>query len=317
MADMARVSEYCLLTCKYQSLTHFPFRIGDLINKFRRSLDLEEVPVTEGPKLLETLNIPFTYCWSPALVPKPLDWPAHIDVCGFFFRDAPSYKPPEDLKKFLDSGPPPVYIGFGSIVVDEPEKLSATILEAVEKTGVRAIISRGWSKLGGTPSENIYYIGDCPHEWLFQQVSAVVHHGGAGTTACGLRYGKPTTIVPFFGDQPFWGSMIEAAGAGPAPITYKSLNSHLLADAIRLCLEPSTQRSAQDIARKMSTEDGVAAAVRSFHAALPLTHMRCDVLPSLPATWIYNDKKRKVKLSKKAAQMLVDYMVLDADKLKM
>jgi UDP:flavonoid glycosyltransferase YjiC (YdhE family) len=102
----------------------------------------------------------------------------------------------------LRSGPPPVYIGFGSIVIDDPEKLTATILEAVEITGVCAIISRGWSKLGGNRQNdsNIFYLGDCPHEWLFQHVTAVVHHGGAGTTACGLINARPTTIVPFFGE---------------------------------------------------------------------------------------------------------------------
>jgi UDP:flavonoid glycosyltransferase YjiC (YdhE family) len=166
--------------------------------------------------LAETLKIPFTYCWSPALMAKPKDWPAHIgkhcyslllghvltlsDVCGFFFRDPPDYKPPQSLDLFLQSGPKPIYIGFGSIVIDDPEQFTAIILEAVRLTGTRAIISRGWSKLGGEPSDSVYYIDDCPHEWLFQNVSAVVHHGGAGTTACGLRYGCPTAIVPFFGE---------------------------------------------------------------------------------------------------------------------
>lgn len=131
------------------------------------------------------------------------------DVCGFFFRDPPQYDPPAELAKFLHAGPPPVYIGFGSIVIDDPAKLTATILQAVRETGVRAIVSRGWSKLGGSDDDqggydydkrNVMFIGDCPHDWLFQHVAAVVHHGGAGTTACGLLNGRPTTIVPFFGE---------------------------------------------------------------------------------------------------------------------
>ncbi len=122
------------------------------------------------------------------------------DVCGFFFREAPVYSPPAELEEFLNSGPSPVYIGFGSVVVDNPEGLMDTILEAVSKTGVRAIISKGWSKMSGDKNENILYIDDCPHEWLFQRVAAVVHHGGAGTTACGLRNGRPTVVVPFFGE---------------------------------------------------------------------------------------------------------------------
>lgn len=129
-------------------------------------------------------------------------WPYHADVCGFFFRETPSYVPPKALEAFLHNGPLPIYIGFGSIVVEDPEQMERMVLEAVRLTGVRAIISRGWSKLGSTESKSsdVYYIEDCPHEWLFEKVAAVVHHGGAGTTACGLRYGCPTTIIPFFGE---------------------------------------------------------------------------------------------------------------------
>lgn len=121
-------------------------------------------------------------------------------MCGFFFREAPDYEPPANLADFLQSGPPPIYIGFGSIVIDDPISLSKMLLEAVRTTGVRAIISRGWSNLDGPESENTIFIGDCPHEWLFQHVTTVMHHGGAGTTACGLLNGRPTIIVPFFGE---------------------------------------------------------------------------------------------------------------------
>lgn len=123
-------------------------------------------------------------------------------MCGFFFRDTPDYSPDPELKEFMQRGPPPIYIGFGSIVVDDPDKLTRTIVAAVKKTGVRAIISKGWGKLGQNQpaDDDIFYLGDCPHEWLFQHVAAVVHHGGAGTTACGLANGRPTVIVPFFGE---------------------------------------------------------------------------------------------------------------------
>ena len=121
-------------------------------------------------------------------------------MCGFFFREAPDYTPPDELLNFLSSGPLPVYIGFGSIVIENPSRMIDIILEAVRQSGVRVIISRGWSKLEGSESSNVLYLDDCPHEWLFQYVAAVVHHGGAGTTACGLLYGRPTAIVPFFGE---------------------------------------------------------------------------------------------------------------------
>lgn len=115
------------------------------------------------------------------------------------------YDPDPKLAEFLASGPPPIYIGFGSIVIDEPDELTDMLLSAVRASGVRAIISKGWSGLGGGGKpkfrdDNVLYLGDCPHEWLFQTVAAVVHHGGAGTTACGLLNGRPTFIVPFFGE---------------------------------------------------------------------------------------------------------------------
>jgi UDP:flavonoid glycosyltransferase YjiC (YdhE family) len=180
----------------------FNQRLGDVINQWRNTLDLEEIDMFDGPTLVATLKIPVTYCWSQALVPKPADWPPYIDVCGFFFRDPPHYEPTPELQSFLDSGPRPVYIGFGSIVLEDPQRITSAVIGAVQAIGCRAIVSRGWSNLGGhgESHENVVFIGDCPHEWLFQHVTAVVHHGGAGTTACGLKNGKPTTIVPFFGE---------------------------------------------------------------------------------------------------------------------
>ncbi|KAJ0416475.1 UDP-Glycosyltransferase/glycogen phosphorylase [Aspergillus carlsbadensis] len=287
--------------------------LGDVINQWRKGLDLDEVATFEGPHLAEILQVPFTYCWSPALVPKPRDWPSYIDVCGFFFRETPKYDPPADLQAFLSSGPPPVYIGFGSIVLEDPERMTNTIINAVNAVGARAIVSKGWSNLGGTHHDNIYYIGDCPHEWLFNHVAAVVHHGGAGTTACGLRNSKPTLIVPFFGDQPFWGDMVAAAGAGPAPIPHKQLTVDALAAGIRYCLSEQASAAASAIADKMSAESGVDAAVSSFHRNLPLERLQCDLYPSQPAVWSASVPKshQKIKLSKFAAETLVTDGLID------
>ncbi|KAK3293855.1 uncharacterized protein B0H64DRAFT_433147 [Chaetomium fimeti] len=282
--------------------------LGDVINKWRKKLDLEEIPISEGPVLAESQRIPFTYCWSPALVPKPADWPSYMDVCGFFFREAPDYTPTTELSNFLKSGPMPIYIGFGSIVIDNPEQMTATLLEAVRATGVRAIISKGWSNLGGVECENVLFLGDCPHEWLFAHVAGVIHHGGAGTTACGLLNGRPTTIVPFFGDQQFWGDMVAAAGAGPRPIPQKQLSAANLADAIRFCLTPEAAAAAGHLAAKMKSENGVATAARLFHANLPHESLRCDVLPDQPAVWQVKRGPKRLKLSKLAAGVLLDHL---------
>ncbi|KAI0487705.1 sterol glucosyltransferase [Xylaria cf. heliscus] len=293
--------------------------LGDIINDWRDSIDLEPVPLTEGPNLAETLKIPFTYCWSPSLISKPFDWPEYIDVCGFFFRQPPQYNPPDELRDFLQKGPPPVYIGFGSIVIDDPAELTQVLLDATKAAGVRALISRGWSGLGSTSDvgDHVMYLDDCPHEWLFQHVLAVVHHGGAGTTACGLRYGCPTVIVPFFGDQPFWGSMIAAAGAGPEPIPYKSLNHSDLAEALKFCLREEVATAARCIAMNMSREDGVKQAVNSFYANLPVQNLFCDLLGDLPAIWEYRRRGRRYKLSGVAAEVLTRYSQLDRRALKL
>ncbi|KAF2014279.1 glycosyltransferase family 1 protein [Aaosphaeria arxii CBS 175.79] len=291
--------------------------LGDVINKFRHTLDLEPVPATVGPGLAEALEVLFTYCWSPALVPKPVDWPSHIDVCGFFFRDPPPYTPPTVIVEFLKDGPPPIYIGFGSIVLEDPPKMTSLILEAVQMCGVRAIISKGWSNLGEGHADragDILFIGDCDHEWLFQHVTAVIHHGGAGTAACGLKNACPILVVPFFGDQPFWGEMIAEAGAGPKPIPHKMLSSQNLAEAIQFLLAPETRAAASNISSQMASEEGVKAAVQSFHANLPFEAMPCNIMRDRPAAWIY--KKAPIRLSKLAAQVLVENGVISQSDLR-
>ncbi|KAJ5088860.1 hypothetical protein N7456_012476 [Penicillium angulare] len=290
--------------------------LGGVINDWRKhELGLEPISLSDGPFLLRSLEIPYTYCWSPGLIPKPEDWPANADVCGFFFRDPPDYKPTPEVAAFLSAGPPPVYIGFGSIVIDDPEKIIAILLQAISETGIRAIISRGWIKLTGPELPHILYLDDCPHEWLFQHVSAVVHHGGAGTTACGLRNGKPTVIVPFCGDQPFWEDMISAARAGPDPIPYKQLNVSNLVHALRYCLTSEARQAAHIIANKMQKEEGVKAAVASFQRHLP-HFAECALLPQFPACWRYKKGKRRLYLSKVAAEILIENGMIETKKLK-
>ncbi|KAI1411633.1 glycosyltransferase family 1 protein [Hypoxylon sp. FL1857] len=293
--------------------------LGDVVNAWRATLDLEPISTSEGPMLAETLQIPVTYCWSPSLIPKPPDWQSHIGVCGFFFRELPLYEPPEEIQVFLRSGPPPVYIGFGSIVVDNPARLTGTLLRAVKNTGVRAIISRGWSKLGegeGNVDKTVLFIGDCPHEWLFQHVASVVHHGGAGTTACGLLNGKPTAIVPFFGDQAFWGAMVASAGAGPQPIPQRLLTSDNLAEAINFCFTREALSAARILSNKMSSECGVKNAVNQFQANLPAKELQCDIIKDRTAVWVYKKGKMQMKLSKLAAEILIENLRINPERLE-
>ncbi|KAI5275266.1 glycosyltransferase family 1 protein [Aureobasidium subglaciale] len=264
--------------------------LGDVINLWRKkALGLDAVPTMVASRLAEVLQIPFTYCWSPALVPKPADWPSYIDVCGFFFREQKPYTPDRELDTFLRAGSRPIYIGFGSIVMDNAAKMTDTIISAVKTCGVRAIVSKGW-------------------KWLFKHVTAVIHHGGAGTTACGLLNGRPTGIVPFFGDQPFWGNMVAVADAGPKPMHHKELNSQNLAAMIQKCLEPATRQAAADIARRMNHERGVDTAAESFFRNLPSHAMTCDILEAGKASWVWSDRQgNTLKLSDLAVHTLVEY----------
>ncbi|GAB1194029.1 hypothetical protein APSETT444_003266 [Aspergillus pseudonomiae] len=294
--------------------------LGDLINRFRkRELGLDPLDAIRAPSIAHRLRIPYTYLWSPSLLPKPQDWGEHIDVCGFqFLASDTNYKPPDDLDAFLKAGDPPVYIGFGSIVVDNPAKLTEIVFEAVRLTGKRALVSKGWGNIGEGRAEipeNVMLLGKVPHDWLFHHVSCVVHHGGAGTTAAGLVLGRPTVIVPFFGDQPFWGSIVARAGAGPQPVPYKQLTAQKLAEAINKALEPSTLEKAEEIGKGMRTERGVQNAVCSFHQHLDLRRLRCAICPTRPAVWWH--KHLHIKLSTFAAAVLVEAGLVDPHSLEL
>ncbi|CAL5384419.1 unnamed protein product [Camellia sinensis] len=169
----------------------------------------------------------------------------------------------------------PQSAGYWCMLLEDPKKTTEIILEALKNTGQRGIIDQGWGGLGtqnnlvpGIP-DSVFCLVDCPHDWLFPQCLAVVHHGGAGTTATGLRAGCPTTIVPFFGDQFFWGDRLYQKGLGPTPIPISQLSVGALSDAIRFMLKPEVKSRAMEVAKLIENEDGVVAAVDAFHRHLP------------------------------------------------
>lgn len=254
---------------------------------------------------------------SPALIPKPEDWGARISVSGFYFLPlASEYTPSASLQSFLDAGSPPIYICFGSIVIDDPKSLTLLLLEAIRLAGVRAVISTGWSGLGDLkmPPE-IHTLADCPHDWIFQHVSCVVHHGGAGTTAAAIAAGKPSVVVPFFGDQPFWGSMIARAGAGPEPIPFKKLTATGLAAAIKDALNCSVRKTSHSLGDLVNDEDGVQVGIRSFYQQLDLSMLQCSLTPMSAATW--RVRKTEVRLGSTSSALLMDMGLLDLDKLEL
>lgn len=233
------------------------------INKFRSNIGL--LPV-KRPDLLRKGDgsaIPVLHVFSEVVLSRPSDWPDSAYVTGYCFLKESDWHPPENLVTFLEGGSPPVYIGFGSMVGHTPRRLAKIVVEALRIAGLRGIISSGWGGLSsGELPDTILEIESAPHDWLFPRVSAVVHHGGAGTTAAGLRAGKPSLIVPFFGDQPFWGRQVYALGAGPSPIPRKKLTSEKLASALTEAVsDPDMQRKATDLGHCIRREDGVDTAV--------------------------------------------------------
>lgn len=208
---------------------------------------------------------PLVFAYSPTVLPRPREWDSlHIHIPGYFFLDQPDYLPPSELVDFLAAGASPVCISFGSMIHRDMERISHTMLEALERTGQRGVILTGWGgwKASDVP-ENIFFLDAAPHAWLFPRCSAIIHHGGAGTTAAGLRSGKPNVVIPFAGDQPFWGKRVATLGAGPNPIPLKKLAVHRLADAIRQATTNlQMQARAAEVGVKIWAEIGVARTVQ-------------------------------------------------------
>lgn len=218
--------------------------------------------------------VPRLYPYSSAVVPVPSDWDASSVVTGYWFVDDNlDWQPPASLTTFLDAGPAPIYVGFGSLPSLDALKMTSLVLEAVARSGQRAVLARGWGGLEDRPvPPNVHLIDEAPHGWLFPRVSAVVHHGGAGTTAAGLKEGRPTIICPFIGDQPFWGERVRALGVGPAPIRQRNLTASRLASALATVeADPGIRERAAALGKKLSSEQGVANAVRYISDALSRT----------------------------------------------
>lgn len=182
--------------------------------------------------------------FSRALVPTPADWEPQNLACGYWLTAPdPQYRPPEALAAFLEQGPAPLYLGFGSMPSRNPKKLTETIFAALREIGQRAILATGWGGLqqGSMPedlADRVHLLDKAPHSWLFQRCAAIVHHGGAGTTHEALRWGKPSLVCPVFGDQPFWGTRVHRIGAGPAPVKQGVLTPASLIRALKALEDP-------------------------------------------------------------------------------
>jgi sterol 3beta-glucosyltransferase len=207
---------------------------------------------------------PLLFAVSPTVLPPARDSATRANVVGYFFLDSPSdYQPPAELTRFLEAGPAPICVTFGSMIHRASDRIADFVLRAIRITGQRAIILTGWDGWKGRDSsDDVLFIESAPHDWLLPHCKAVIHHGGAGTTAAGLRAGIPNIVIPFAGDQAFWGKRVHAIGAGPRPINVKSLTAARLAFALAEAEEDALRNRAQLTGRAIQAEDGVEDAIR-------------------------------------------------------
>jgi sterol 3beta-glucosyltransferase len=236
-----------------------------MIQEWRGSIGLSAKSNVIQGMTLRGQPVPVLYFYSPHVIPRPADWPASVHVTGYWFLDDRSgWTPPADLTRFLADGPAPVYVGFGSMVAENAESFTRAVIAGIQQSGVRAVLATGWGGLreGDLPA-GIFRLKEAPHDWLFPQMAAVAHHGGAGTTGAGLRAGKPTVIVPFIADQPFWGQQVEKLGVGPAAIPQKRFTAESFAAALKTVTTDAAMRDrAAALGERIRAEDGVGAAVR-------------------------------------------------------
>jgi sterol 3beta-glucosyltransferase len=257
---------------RYNRLTHVLIELGGFAsvrgvqNRWRRhTLGLPPLPLEANHfARMRAARVPWLYGYSPAVVPKPHDWPVWSHVTGYWFLDSPAdYRPPAALEKFLEAGPPPVYVGFGSMSDEKVDTLTQNAVRALQMTGQRGVLVSGWAGLGQAElPEAVFRIDVVPHDWLFPQMAAAVHHGGAGTLGASMRAGLPTVVTPFMFDQFGWGGQVARLGVGPKALPIRSLTAEKLAAAIHTAVTDQAMRTrAAALGRQIRAEDGVGQAV--------------------------------------------------------
>ena len=258
LPDLGRTLNRLSYGAFFRSIT-LPYRRP--VNRWReRTLGLPALPLLASELEMRGEPVVRLYPCSSHVVSIPADWDESSAMTGYWFLDqGKDWQPPDELAAFLEGGPPPVFVGYGSTAPD-PEGSRAAALAAFERLGLRGVLA---TDRPGVAGPQVIEIEDVPHDWLFPRMAAVVHHGGAGTTAEGLRAGKPTAVFPSnLGDQLFWGRRVYALGVGPEPVPQRKLTTERLVSAIRAVIEDESMRHrAAELGKKIRVEDGVARAV--------------------------------------------------------
>ncbi|OJJ82968.1 glycosyltransferase [Aspergillus glaucus CBS 516.65] len=286
-----------------ESLLHEVYHV---IDHFRQAvLGLQRLPVGGG-SLLRQLNIPHTYLCSSALIQRPTDWEDMIDLSGYILLEGQSsYTPSEELVRFLESTPAPIFVSLDVTLLGNLENFVRCLKEASNKYGLAFLLPSGFRLVSGLSGAlNIFVLENVPIEWLMPKVSVLFTHGDTATISMGLRHGKPMVSLPLLRDQPFWSSVIHNACIGPAPIQEKDFSTEPFVDAVRHCLRPEVREAVQHIGEQIRLENGVESAVNSFHRHFNWDELQCSITKADPAVYRLREKPT-IKLSTVAAAVLM------------
>ncbi|WP_329083873.1 glycosyltransferase [Streptosporangium sp. NBC_01469] len=242
--------------------TPSPLYLG--AKKLRARLGLPGTTATALYRRRESTRWPVFHGFSPSVLPRPADWREGLQVTGYWWPESsPGWRPPAKLADFLDSGPPPVFIGFGSMGSGPLARFGEVAVAALRRAGLRGVLQTGAAD-PALDDDDVLHIGDVPHAWLFPRMAAVAHHAGCGTTAAGLRAGVPAVGIPAMTDQPLWASRLTALGVGPAAIPLRRLSAERLADALGAAVSDRSYRDrARILAGQVEAEDGAGAVVEA------------------------------------------------------
>jgi UDP:flavonoid glycosyltransferase YjiC (YdhE family) len=230
--------------------------IKKFINKKRKELGLKSAP---DSNTYHTSRSHTLLSINPELAPPCETWEGkyNYDYVGYCYGQIDGNLN-QDLIQFIENGAPPVYVGFGSVHIKDPEKFTEKVVEAVEKTGCRVVLGQGWVGLGnGYLQDDIFCVGDTHHASLFPKMAGIVHHGGSGTTHTSAKAGIPQFILPQFMDQYYWGHRVHEMGMGPKPIIPKRIKSENLVRAFDELTNGMYRKNTTLLAERMKNEDGV------------------------------------------------------------
>lgn len=240
---------------------------------FRQPINHARHALGMPPRRTLWRDLPMLYGISPSLLPPPPDWPADHRICGQWRAPDLAWHPPADLQAFLDAGPAPVYLGFGSMTGFDRDHVLPALLQALAPR--RVLLFPGWAGVpSGTLPPQVFVVGPTPHEALFPRCALVIHHGGSGTTHSACRAGVPSLVMPFAADQFFWADRLQQLGVAPAALSPKRLDAARLASAIAVAERADTRSRANSLGRAMTVEDGVANAVAQIERWLGIIPAR-------------------------------------------